>query len=231
MMRTEAKAASQKKRCREGEGVGVAATAGGGDHTTGATIAVVALSPVKPFDQREEEEDNIDEGTKAHKRARHIATTNGGVPPSAGGSGSSASCGDTFITTTAKLAPVRRRRGNNNNSDNLSSSSSSMCGPTGEFTVVRDISSFTKLEQVGEGTYGKVYRARDNCCATGNNVRALKMVRVSSEMGDGSFPITAIREIKILRKLRHPNIVSFKGMLTQGKKQKTKNRYSSISSC
>lgn len=45
--------------------------------------------------------------------------------------------------------------------------------------------------QVGEGTYGEVYLAREK--ATGREV-ALKKVRMENEKE--GFPITAIREIK-----------------------------------
>lgn len=55
---------------------------------------------------------------------------------------------------------------------------------------------------IGSGTYGKVYRAVH--VYTGDQV-ALKKVRMEGER-DG-FPITAMREIKIVQKLRHEHIV------------------------
>ncbi|VDN32407.1 unnamed protein product [Gongylonema pulchrum] len=48
--------------------------------------------------------------------------------------------------------------------------------------------------QVGEGTYGQVYKAQDKFT---NEVVALKKVRLENEKE--GFPITAVREIKILR--------------------------------
>ncbi|CDW56806.1 Pkinase domain containing protein [Trichuris trichiura] len=65
------------------------------------------------------------------------------------------------------------------------------------------------LQQIGEGTYGQVYKAVDRKTA---EMVALKKVRLENER-DG-FPITAFREIRILRKLSHPNIVQLKDIAT-----------------
>ncbi|KAG5009190.1 hypothetical protein JHK87_017705 [Glycine soja] len=63
---------------------------------------------------------------------------------------------------------------------------------------------FEKLEKVGEGTYGKVYRAREK--ATGKIV-ALKKTRLHEDQ-DG-VPPTTLREVSILRMLsRDPHVVS-----------------------
>ena len=61
---------------------------------------------------------------------------------------------------------------------------------------------YQKLEKIGEGTYGVVYKARDT--TTGEFV-ALKKIRLESE--DEGIPSTAIREISLLKELKHPNIV------------------------
>lgn len=61
---------------------------------------------------------------------------------------------------------------------------------------------YIRLEQVGEGTYGQVFKARAESI---NSLVAMKKIRMESEK-DG-FPITAMREIQILQALRHPNIV------------------------
>lgn len=56
---------------------------------------------------------------------------------------------------------------------------------------------------VGEGTYGTVWRAK--CIKTGRLV-AMKRVNLRNERE--GFPATAVREVRALRRLDHPNIVS-----------------------
>ena len=61
-------------------------------------------------------------------------------------------------------------------------------------------------EQIGEGTYGQVYLMKEK--ATGDLV-ALKKVKMDNSEKEG-FPITAIREIKILQALKHDNIINLR---------------------
>eukprot|EP01084_Bolivina_argentea_P267372 453833_1 len=61
---------------------------------------------------------------------------------------------------------------------------------------------YTKLEKIGEGTYGIVYKAKDRVT---NEIIALKKIRLEAE--DEGIPSTAIREISLLKQLQHPNIV------------------------
>ncbi|KAF8897567.1 kinase-like domain-containing protein [Infundibulicybe gibba] len=64
------------------------------------------------------------------------------------------------------------------------------------------------VSQVGEGTFGKVYKAQN----TVTKVHlALKRIRMESEK-DG-FPVTAMREIKLLQSLRHENVVRLYEMM------------------
>ncbi|KAM5571727.1 cyclin-dependent kinase G-2-like [Rosa sericea] len=60
-------------------------------------------------------------------------------------------------------------------------------------------------EALGEGTYGVVYRARDE--QTGEIV-AMKKVKMDKR--DEGFPITSLREINILLSCNHPSIVGVK---------------------
>jgi serine/threonine protein kinase len=69
--------------------------------------------------------------------------------------------------------------------------------------MTRTIAHYERIEQIGEGTYGQVYRAR---CKDTNQIVALKKIRVHHG-GYWGMPPTVIREIKILKRLRHPSLV------------------------
>lgn len=72
---------------------------------------------------------------------------------------------------------------------------------------------YQKLEKIGEGTYGVVYKARDRESA---ETIALKKIRLEQE--DEGVPSTAIREISILKELTHANVVGFKDVVHQDNK-------------
>ena len=61
---------------------------------------------------------------------------------------------------------------------------------------------YQRIEKLGEGTYGVVYKARHK--TTGKLV-AMKKIRLENE--EEGVPSTAIREISLLKELQHPNIV------------------------
>ncbi|XP_029357583.1 cyclin-dependent kinase 2 isoform X3 [Echeneis naucrates] len=67
---------------------------------------------------------------------------------------------------------------------------------------------FQKVEKIGEGTYGVVYKARNK--VTGETV-ALKKIRLDTETE--GVPSTAIREISLLKELSHPNIVKLRDVI------------------
>ncbi|CRK90881.1 CLUMA_CG004571, isoform A [Clunio marinus] len=69
---------------------------------------------------------------------------------------------------------------------------------------------FQKIEKIGEGTYGVVYKGRNK--KTGNTV-AMKKIRLESE--DEGIPSTAIREISLLKELKHPNIVTLEDVVME----------------
>ncbi|NP_001154933.1 cyclin dependent kinase 1 [Nasonia vitripennis] len=72
---------------------------------------------------------------------------------------------------------------------------------------------FIRIEKIGEGTYGVVYKGKHK--KTGEIV-AMKKIRLESE--DEGVPSTAIREISLLKELKHPNIVSLMDVLMEESK-------------
>ncbi|KAI9282642.1 kinase-like domain-containing protein [Sporodiniella umbellata] len=77
------------------------------------------------------------------------------------------------------------------------------CNEPPFFGKCRDVEDYEKLNIVGEGTYGVVYRVKDNKT---KQIVALKKVRMERET-DG-MPISSLREISILKRMKHPNIVN-----------------------
>ena len=69
----------------------------------------------------------------------------------------------------------------------------------------RNVSDFEKLNRLGEGTYGVVYRARD---LKSKEIVALKRIRMEREKE--GLPICSVREISLLTSLKHKNVVSLK---------------------
>lgn len=70
------------------------------------------------------------------------------------------------------------------------------------------INNYIKSEKLGEGTYGVVFKAK---CSNTNEVVALKKIRLEKE--DDGVPSTAIREISLLKGIKHPNIVELKEVI------------------
>lgn len=78
--------------------------------------------------------------------------------------------------------------------------------------VLRDDDVFDRKGQVGQGMYGTVFVAQDK---TNKEIVALK--RINTQQEENGFPITAIREVKILKALgalKHENIVTLKEIVT-----------------
>uniref|UniRef100_A0A336LWE1 cyclin-dependent kinase n=1 Tax=Culicoides sonorensis TaxID=179676 RepID=A0A336LWE1_CULSO len=65
-----------------------------------------------------------------------------------------------------------------------------------------DINTYNKIDKIGEGTYGIVYRAVNK---TTKQFVALKRIRLDNE--SEGVPSTAIREIALLKELQHHSIV------------------------
>ena len=72
---------------------------------------------------------------------------------------------------------------------------------------------YEKIDKVGEGTYGVVYKCRNK---ENGQLVALKKIRLENE--DEGIPSTAIREISILKQLNHPYIVNLVDLIHGDKK-------------
>ncbi|PWN36067.1 Pkinase-domain-containing protein [Meira miltonrushii] len=75
---------------------------------------------------------------------------------------------------------------------------------------------YQKLEKIGEGTYGVVYKAKDLTPAGNGRIVALKKIRLEAE--DEGVPSTAIREISLLKELRDDYIVRLFDIIHQESK-------------
>ncbi|KRZ53529.1 putative cyclin-dependent kinase 9, partial [Trichinella nativa] len=69
------------------------------------------------------------------------------------------------------------------------------------FPYIADVNKYEKIIKIGQGTFGEVFKARDR--KTGKIVALKKILMENEKEG---FPITAIREIRILQKVRHQNV-------------------------
>ncbi|XP_077299652.1 cyclin-dependent kinase 12 isoform X2 [Arctopsyche grandis] len=114
-----------------------------------------------------------------------------------------ASAASTSASTSATLRMKRRPRILRRRS------SRSTINTLGKDWGERCVDVFEVIAQIGEGTYGQVYKARDRRIG---QLVALKKVRLENEKE--GFPITAVREIKILRQLNHKNIVNLREIVT-----------------
>ncbi len=65
-----------------------------------------------------------------------------------------------------------------------------------------DVNNYERIAQIGEGTYGLVFMARDKKT---NQIVALKKVRMEAEK-DG-FPVTALREIQVSQCCESPALL------------------------
>ena len=73
-----------------------------------------------------------------------------------------------------------------------------------DFPYCAEVSKYEKQAKIGQGTFGEVFKARDK--KNKGKIVALKKVLMENEKE--GFPITALREIRILQLLRHENIVN-----------------------
>ncbi len=78
---------------------------------------------------------------------------------------------------------------------------------------LKSIERYQKLEKVGEGTYGVVYKALDK--VTGDHI-AMKKIRLDHD--EEGIPSTAIREIALLKEIKHKNVVGLKTVINDDSK-------------
>lgn len=96
-----------------------------------------------------------------------------------------------------------------------SRSSSSKRKPPQHPTFVgksRSVYNFERLNVIGQGTYGVVYRARDKETQA---IVALKKLRMEREKE--GMPLTSLREIRLLKACRHPNVVELQDVVVGNK--------------
>ncbi|CAN7066097.1 hypothetical protein IGI04_039916 [Brassica rapa subsp. trilocularis] len=82
------------------------------------------------------------------------------------------------------------------------------CGESIKDLTLRRATTYEKLEKIGQGTYSNVYKAKD--LLTGKIV-ALKKVRFDNLEAE-SVKFMA-REILVLRRLNHPNVIKLEGLV------------------
>jgi serine/threonine protein kinase len=73
----------------------------------------------------------------------------------------------------------------------------------GVYGQCNPVSLYSSYSQIGEGTYGTVYRAIHSQTS---EIVALKRIILHNEITEG-FPITSIREIATLRQIQHKNCI------------------------
>lgn len=69
----------------------------------------------------------------------------------------------------------------------------------------RSVYCYERLNQIEEGSYGVVFRARDK---QSGDIVALKKLKLDEEKN--GFPITALREVYALMSCRHENVVGIR---------------------
>ncbi|CAG8549033.1 2321_t:CDS:10 [Ambispora leptoticha] len=82
--------------------------------------------------------------------------------------------------------------------------------PGHQFAGCSSIEDYIILDKLGEGTFGEVHKGQHK--NTGKIVALKRIIMHNEKEG---IPITAIREIKILRQLNHANVISLNDMAIQ----------------
>jgi serine/threonine protein kinase len=80
------------------------------------------------------------------------------------------------------------------------------------FKIEQDSSNYHRLEILGEGTYGKVYKVQEK---SSGRYFALKCNKLDSN--DQGISAVLLREISFLKSMRHPNIISLQSVILTSK--------------
>ena len=83
-------------------------------------------------------------------------------------------------------------------------------GKSKRFQGCSSIRNYTLMSKLGEGTFGEVHKAESR---TTGQIVAMKKILIHQEK-DG-FPVTALREIKLLKMLSHPNVLKLEEMAVE----------------
>ena len=81
----------------------------------------------------------------------------------------------------------------------------------------RSANRYKRLNHISQGTFGVVYRAED--LSTGEIVALKKFKLDANAVNRYGFPVTALREIALLVKLSHPNILDCREVVTDDEDQ------------
>ena len=101
----------------------------------------------------------------------------------------------------------------------MSAKASPATAPADRFHGCSAVTNYDIISKLGEGTFGEVHKAKSK---RSGKVVALKKILVHQER-DG-FPITALREIKLLKSLSHPNVLRLDEMAIERSKNKERKR-------
>ena len=103
--------------------------------------------------------------------------------------------------------PAKRQRLENDSTSNIAveEGSSLLHFPAIRLSPCRDVELYELLNNIEEGSYGFVSRARQK---ESGDIVALK--RLKMEHNNDGFPVTALREIQTLMACRHSNIVALR---------------------